>query len=76
MALPMVPKSKLASGELRSISMLLLSMKKFYLGINYLNTVKALWMPCTNTVCIIETGQPCVVPMKREINEGKMFSAF
>ena len=31
-------------------------------------------MHYTNTICIIGMGQPCVVSMKREINEVKMFS--
>jgi len=49
--------------------------KKFYLGIDFLDTVKAFLMPHTNTMCIMETGQPCVVLVKREVNESKMLSA-
>jgi len=30
--------------------------KKFYLGIDFLNMVKALLVPYTNTMCIMETG--------------------
>jgi len=32
-------------------------------------------VPYTNTTCIIEKGQPCVVLVKREIDEGKMLFA-
>ena len=49
--------------------------KKFYLGIDFLDMVKAFLGPYTNTMCIMEKGQPCVVPVKREIDEGKMLSA-
>jgi len=37
--------------------------------------VKAFLVPYTNTMCIMETGQLCVIPMKREINECKMIPA-
>ena len=49
--------------------------KKFYLGIDFLDTVKAFLVPYANTMCIMETGKPCVVPVKREINEQNMISA-
>jgi len=45
------------------------------LGIDFLDTVKEFLVPYTNTMCIMEIGQPCVVPVKREINERKMLSA-
>jgi len=37
--------------------------------------VKAFLVPYANTMCIMEKGQPCVVPVKGEIDEGKMLSA-
>jgi len=37
--------------------------------------VKAFFGPYANTMCIMERWQPCVVPVKREIDEGKMLSA-
>jgi len=49
--------------------------KKFYLGIDFLDTVKAFLVPYSNTMCTMETGKPCVVPVKREINEQNMLSA-
>ena len=49
--------------------------KKFYLGIDFLDMVKAFLMPHTNTMCIMETGEPCVIPVKREANEKTMLSA-
>ena len=36
--------------------------------------MKAFLVPHTNTMCIMEMGQPCVVPVKREVNECKMLS--
>ena len=48
--------------------------KKFYLGINFLDEVKAFLEPYTDTMCIMETGEPCVVPVKRELSEGQMLS--
>jgi len=48
--------------------------KKFYLGIDFLDMVKAFLVPYANTMCTMEKGQPCVVPVKREISEGKMLS--
>ena len=38
--------------------------------------VKAFLMLYTSTICIMEKGQPCLVPVKKKINEGKMLSAF
>ena len=32
-------------------------------------------VPYANTMCIMEKGQPCVVPVIREIDESKMLSA-
>ena len=32
-------------------------------------------MPYTNMMGIMETGQPCVILIKMEIDEGKMLSA-
>jgi len=49
--------------------------KKFYLGIDFLDTMKAFLMPHTNSMCIMETGQPRVIPVKREVNKSKMLSA-
>ena len=49
--------------------------KKFYLGIDFLDVVKAHLVPYTDTLCIMETGQPYNVPMKRGIDEGNMLSA-
>jgi len=46
--------------------------KKFYLGNDFLNMVKTFLVPYANTMCIMEKGQPCVVPVKREIGEGKI----
>ena len=43
--------------------------KKFYLGIDFIDMVKATLNPSTNTMCIME-GQPCVVPLRREIGDG------
>ena len=45
------------------------------MGIDFLDTVKTFLVPYTNTMCIMETGQPCVVPVKKEINERKMLYA-
>ena len=45
------------------------------MGIDFLDTVKAFLVPYANTMCIMETGKPCVVPVKREINEQNMLSA-
>jgi len=36
--------------------------------------MKAFLIPYTNTMCTMETGQRCVIPVKREINEGKILS--
>jgi len=36
--------------------------------------VKAFLVPYTNTICIMDKGQPCVVLVKMEIDEGKMLS--
>jgi len=49
--------------------------KKFYLGIDFLDMVKAFLMHYANTMCIMEKGQPFVFLVKREIDEGKMLSA-
>ena len=49
--------------------------KKFFLGIDFLDAVKAHLVPYTDNLCIMETGQPCNVPMKRGIDEGNMLSA-
>ena len=57
-----------------NITVILLDDKN--LGIDFLNMVKAFFVPYTNTMCIMENGQPCVVLVKREIDEGKMLSAF
>ena len=46
--------------------------RKSILGIDFLDTMKAFLMPQTNTMCIMETGQQCVIPVMREIKEGKM----
>jgi len=48
--------------------------KKFYLVIKFFNMVKAFLVPYTNTMCSMKKGQPCVVPVKSEIGEGKMLS--
>jgi len=45
------------------------------LCIDFLNKVKAFLVPYTNTMCIIEKGQPCVVYVKREIDEDKILFA-
>ena len=49
--------------------------KQFYFGIDFLSMVKALLVSHTNTMYIMKKGKPCVVPMKREIDENKMLSA-
>jgi len=48
--------------------------KKFYLSINFLDVVKAHLIPYTDTLSIMETGQPCNVPVKRGIDESNMLS--
>jgi len=45
------------------------------MGINFLDMVKAFLVPYTNTMCIMEKGKPCIVPLKREIGEDKMLFA-
>ena len=57
------------------ITVVLLDDKKFYLGIDFLDMVKTFLVSYTNTMCILEEGQPCIVLVKREIDEGKMFFA-
>jgi len=37
--------------------------------------VKAHLVPYTDTLCIMETGQPCNVPVKRGIDKSSMLSA-
>ena len=37
--------------------------------------MKAHLVPYTDTLCIMETEQPCNVPVKRGIYEGNMLSA-
>eukprot|EP00257_Ricinus_communis_P019332 XP_015578290.1 uncharacterized protein LOC107261709 [Ricinus communis] len=49
--------------------------QRFYLGMDFLDMVKAFLVPYTNTMCIMENGQPCVVPIKRELSQDKMVSA-
>ena len=48
--------------------------KMFYLGIDFLDMMKTFLEPYANTMCIMEKGQHCVVPLKRENDEGKMLS--
>lgn len=49
--------------------------KKFDLGIDFIDKVKAFLVPYANTMCIMEKGQPCVVLVIREIDESKMLCA-
>lgn len=50
-------------------------MTKFYLGIDFLDAVKVHLVRYTDTLCIMEMGQPCNVPVKRGIDEGNMLFA-
>ncbi|CAN1260507.1 Transposon Ty3-I Gag-Pol polyprotein [Linum perenne] len=45
------------------------------LGINFMDSVKAIPMPFANTMCILEEGNTCTVPMLREGNQLKSLSA-
>ncbi|XP_048231260.1 uncharacterized protein LOC125370291 [Ricinus communis] len=49
--------------------------QRFYLSMDFLDMVKAFLVPYANTMCIMENGQPCVVPIKRELSQDKMVSA-
>jgi len=49
--------------------------KKFILGIDLPNAMKAHLVPYIDTLCIMETGQPCNVPAKRGIDEGNILCA-
>ena len=49
--------------------------QRFYLGMDFLDMVKAFLVPYTNTMCIMENGQPCMVPIKRELSQDMMVSA-
>jgi len=69
-ALLRVPSFKLASGKVRLTVSLPLWMTRS--SIWAMNMVKTFLVPYANTMCIMEKGQPCVVPVKREIGEGKI----
>ena len=36
------------------------------LGLEFLDKMKAVLVPYTNTICILEEGKACTVPIKRE----------
>ena len=44
------------------------------LGLEFLDKVKAVLLPYTNTMCILE-GKACTIPIRRENVSSKMFSA-
>jgi len=76
---PVVLKFKSASEKVMLILPLLLWMTRSAIWAsiftNFLNMLKAFLMPYTNSMCIIETGQPYVVSVKWKINKTKMLSA-